>query len=78
VKVGVSGGKISKAGESYRARRQVNRWNRSQPGRYRARVVKTESGGPGARRRILDWEKDRAKRLRAKRQLTDPRRHKRP
>ncbi|NJL56721.1 hypothetical protein HC928_17360 [bacterium] len=47
VKTGVSSGKRTATGGSYRANSQVNRWNREvgQPGRYQAEVVQEVPGG---------------------------------
>ncbi|MEM7676451.1 MAG: polymorphic toxin-type HINT domain-containing protein, partial [Myxococcota bacterium] len=78
VKVGVSGGKLTKGGASYRANRQVYKWNVGNPGRYRAKVVKKIGSQKNARRKILDWEKKRAHQLRKKGHLKDPTKHKRP
>jgi hypothetical protein len=80
VKTGVSGGKRTKKGGSYRANSQVNRWNREagQPGRYEANVVKEVPAGPGARQKILDWERQNAARLREAGHLRDKEKHMRP
>ena len=80
VKTGVSGGRRTQGGGSYRANRQANRWNREagQPGRYVPRVVKEVPAGPGAREEILVWERENARRLREQGHLRDPEKHVRP
>lgn len=80
VKTGVSGGRRTVAGGSYRANSQANRWNREagQPGRYQPRVVKEVPAGPGAREQILKWEAENAAGLRESGHLTDPSKHVRP
>ena len=80
VKTGVSSGRRTRAGGSYRANSQANRWNRQsgEPGRYQGRVVKEVSAGPGARQEILKWERRNASQLRKTGQLNDPYKHKRP
>ena len=83
-KTGVSGGRIkwdakNKKWQSSRANRQANKWNKEpgNTGRYQTRVVKHVKAGPGARYKILQWEKRNATRLRNMGQL-DPMRHKIP
>lgn len=78
VKTGISGSKITKAGKSYRATNQVNKWNR-ESGYYRfdSRIIKEFPAGPNARLRALEAEKRNANRLRNQREL-DSRYHKRP
>lgn len=65
VKTGVSGGKIRKDGEkSYRAEQQVRKWNKSEGGDiYESQITHREPAGEGARDKILQYEKDRAKRF---------------
>jgi RHS repeat-associated protein len=55
-KVGISGGKVSKAGDSYRATSQVNKLNKA-GGNYTSRVVEKIPAGKGARQKALDAEK---------------------
>lgn len=80
VKPGVSGGRRTATGGSYRANQQANRWNREagQPGLYKPRIIHEIPEGPGARARILEFEREHARRLRAAGQLKDPRKHKKP
>ncbi|WNF34945.1 RHS repeat-associated core domain-containing protein [Aeribacillus composti] len=55
VKVGISSGRISKKGKSYRAERQVRKWNRQyRTDRYASRIVKTNIRG---RYNALRWKK---------------------
>jgi len=55
VKVGISDGRISKKGKSYRAERQVRKWNqRYKTDRYASRIIKTNIRG---RYNALRWEK---------------------
>ncbi|MEQ9883631.1 hypothetical protein ABRP83_15850, partial [Pectobacterium brasiliense] len=85
VKTGVSQSKLKVGpnGElsSPRANTQVRKWNkeigRNELGKekYSARVVHQEPAGPGARKRILDWELKNADKHRS---TLDPRRHHRP
>lgn len=58
-KFGISGGKETQSGESYRANRQVNALNRQAGGAatYRGRVVARVPAGPGARQTALDIER---------------------
>jgi RHS repeat-associated protein len=65
VKTGVSGGKVSKSGLSYRAEKQVRNWNKANPGRYKSVITHTIPSGPGARTAILQYERVRAATLRA-------------
>lgn len=79
VKTGVSGGKMTKSGDSYRANRQVNKWNKKEgEGKYAARVVYQNGGGTGARRKALEWEAKNAEFWRNEGHLTDPKKHSRP
>ncbi|MEI7019465.1 RHS repeat-associated core domain-containing protein, partial [Pectobacterium parmentieri] len=85
VKTGVSQSKLKVGpnGElsSPRANTQVRKWNkevgRNELGKekYSARVVHQEPAGPGARKRILEWELKNADKHR---QTLDPIRHKTP
>ncbi|GAJ41795.1 hypothetical protein GCA01S_100_00040 [Parageobacillus caldoxylosilyticus NBRC 107762] len=55
VKVGISDGRISKKGKSYRAERQVRKWHkRYKTDRYASRIVKTNIRG---RYNALRWKK---------------------
>ena len=54
-KVGVSGGKISKAGDSYRATSQVNKLNKA-GGNYSSRIAEKIPAGKGARADALKRE----------------------
>jgi RHS repeat-associated protein len=55
-KVGVSGGKISQAGDSYRATGQVNKLKKA-GGDYSSRIAEKVPAGPGARGKALEVEK---------------------
>lgn len=55
-KVGISGGKVSKAGDSYRATSQVNKLNKA-GGNYTSRIVENIPAGKGARQKALEAEK---------------------
>lgn len=77
-KTGISGGKVSKTGKSYRATNQVNRLNKNAGyQKYDSRIIKTEPAGPEARATILKAEKENADRLYQIEQL-DPNIHIRP
>ena len=78
VKTGVSGGAIRKDGKSVRAETQVRKWNK-EAGKdiYRSEITRQEPAGEGARTRILEYEKERAKLLREGDHLTEGK-HKRP
>jgi RHS repeat-associated protein len=78
VKTGLSGGKKNANGDSVRAETQVRKWNKNDPGRYKSRVVKDIPGGPGAREKGLEAERENAGRLREEGQLKDPTKHQRP
>ncbi|PVV60692.1 MULTISPECIES: DUF6443 domain-containing protein [unclassified Chryseobacterium] len=54
-KVGISGGKISKTGNSYRATSQVSKLNK-QGGNYTSKILKNIPAGPGARTKALKAE----------------------
>ena len=73
VKTGVSGGKILKNGKSARAESQVRKWNK-EAGKdiYKSEITHKEPAGKGARERILEYEKDRANKLRDE---LDPEKH---
>ena len=77
VKTGTSGGKETKAGESYRGNSQANKWNKQEgtPGRYKSKITNRESAGSGARQKALDYEKTRADQVRDQ---LDPFKHQRP
>ena len=73
-KVGISGGKISKAGNSYRATSQVNKLNKA-GGNYSSRIVEKISAGKGARQKALNAEK---RVTNANKKTLNPLIHKRP
>jgi hypothetical protein len=76
VKTGVSGGKETKTGESYRGKSQANKWNRNEnTDKYKSEIIYREPAGEGARDRALKYEKQRAKELEG--QLEEDK-HKRP
>ena len=78
VKTGVSGGPIRRDGKSVRAESQVRKWNQEAGyEKYRSTITHEEPAGEGARRMILDYEKERAQTLRQNGQL-DLNKHKRP
>ena len=78
MKTGVSGGKVTKSGKSYRAEKQVRRWNKEVGyDKYKSEIVHWEPAGEGARNRILDFERDRSKKLRNLGEI-DKKRHVRP
>ena len=75
-KTGISGGKISKTGNSYRATRQVNKLNKAAGnGKYRGEIKARIPAGPGARSKALRIERANAALHRA---TLDPMIHKRP
>ena len=74
VKVGVSGGKISKAGDSYRATSQVNKLNKA-GGNYTSRIANKTPAGKGARAKALEAEKKLAQKNKA---TLNDKIHKRP
>lgn len=78
VKVGISGGKISKNGLSYRAQKQVRKWNREEGDVFESRIVYQTGGGEGARVRALKWEAGNASFWRAEGHLRDPKKHSKP
>ncbi len=77
VKNGVSGGKETKTGESYRGKAQANKWNKQEgtPGRYKSSTTYREPEGPEARKKILDYETNRSNKVRDQ---LDPDKHKTP
>lgn len=76
MKTGVSGGRVRNDGKSYRAEQQVRKWNKEAGyEKYESEITHTEPAGEGARDRILEYEKARAKVLEDE---LDNRRHKRP
>ena len=78
VKTGVSSGKIRKDGKSYRAEQQVRKWNKEEGyEKYESEITHKEQSGEGARDRILEYEKARAKALKDLKEI-DENRHKRP
>ena len=78
VKTGVSGGKIRKDGKSYRAEQQVRKWNKQEGGDiYKSEITHKEPAGEGAREKILEYERERAKKLKDAGEL-DPRKHIKP
>ncbi len=78
VKTGISGGKISKEGKSYRATNQVNRWNREAGcQKFDSKITEEIPAGPGARDEALKLEKKNADRLRRQQEL-EQKYHKRP
>ncbi|MFT4072927.1 MAG: RHS repeat-associated core domain-containing protein [Dysgonamonadaceae bacterium] len=80
VKTGVSGGKETKTGESYRGNSQANKWNKQEgtPGRYKFQITNREPAGQGARQKALNYEKARANQLRSEGQLKDQTKHQIP
>jgi hypothetical protein len=77
VKTGTSGGKETKAGQSYRGNSQANKWNKQEgtPGRYKSETTNRVPAGKGARQEALDYEKKRADQVRNQ---LDDNKHKRP
>ena len=64
VKTGVSGGRIRKDGKSSRAEQQVRKWNREEnTTKYESNITNIEPDGEGAREKIYNYEKQRAKQL---------------
>lgn len=62
--------------KSYRATRQVNKWDREASyNKYDSRIVQEFPAGPGARQEALEAEKINAKKLG---EQLDPVKHKRP
>lgn len=59
VKVGISGGRISKAGKSYRATRQANKWTKRDGTQYYTRIVKKNM----SRTKALKWEQGHVNRV---------------
>ena len=78
VKTGVSGGKITKEGKSYRGESQARKWNREEgTDKYESKITHKEPEGEGAREQILEYEKNHAEELKSLNQL-DPEKHIRP
>ena len=77
VKTGISSGKETKVGKSYRGQSQANKWNKegNTPGRYVSEIVNRIPEGKGARLKALDYESMDAKKLFDQLDYT---RHKRP
>ena len=75
MKTGISGGKSSKAGKSYRATQQVNKWGEDV---YDSKIVKKIPEGKGARTKALDAEKANANKLRKSGHLKDKTKHVKP
>jgi len=73
-KIGVSGGKISKANKSYRATRQVNKLNRA-GGKYTSKIIEKIPAGNKARKKVLEAEKRYSN---IYRKTLNPKIHKRP
>ncbi len=73
-KVGISGGKISRAGTSYRATKQVNKLNK-QGGNYTSKILKKIPAGAGARTKALEAEKELTNKYKS---TINPRIHNRP
>ena len=79
VKTGISGGKVSKTDKSYRATRQVNKWNKAEgKSKYDSRIVDKIPAGKGARQEALRKEKINAEKLRKDGHLQDKDYHQRP
>ena len=79
VKTGISGGKIAKNGKSYRATRQVNKWNKAEgEGKYDSRIVQQFPAGKGAREEALTAEKLNADKHRDDLTKNNNDKHKRP
>ena len=74
VKTGISGGKISNKGKSYRAEKQVRKWGKND---YESTIIAEIPSGPGARQKALDIEATNAQGLRPE-NLTSPRYHQKP
>ena len=78
VKTGVSGGRIRNDGKSSRAEQQVRKWNKEEGyKKYDSEIIHKEPAGEGARDKILEYEKSRAKTLKDLKEI-DENRHKRP
>lgn len=77
VKTGLSGGKETKQGVSYRGGSQARKWNKEEgtPGRYKSEITNRVPEGNGARKKGLDYEKSRADEVRNQ---LDEKKHKRP
>ena len=79
VKVGVSGGKISKYDKSYRATKQVNKWNKEVGyDKFDSRIIDREPAGENARSQILKAEENRCTYLKENNLLKKSNYHQRP
>ncbi len=77
-KTGISGGKVDKKGNPYRANKQANAWNKKDgEGTWKVEVVSKTKAGPGARTKALKKEVKDAKKLKKEGKL-DTDKHKRP
>jgi RHS repeat-associated protein len=77
-KTGISGGKVDKNGNPYRANKQANAWNKKDgKGTWKVEVVSKTKSGAGARAKALAKEKKDADALRKAKKL-DEKKHKRP
>jgi hypothetical protein len=74
VKTGISGGKISKKGKSYRAESQRRKWGKDD---FDTTIIAEISAGPGARKKALAIERSNANGLRPE-NLINPKYHMRP
>jgi hypothetical protein len=74
VKVGISGGKISRAGKSYRATKQATSWSNKFGEKYYTRVVKKNM----TRQKALRWEQGHVNRVARGGGTFNSRYHKRP
>ena len=74
IKTGVSSGRVSKKGKSYRAENQIRKWGK---GDFESTIISEISTGTGARQKALDIEASNAAGLRPD-NLTNPFYHKIP
>jgi glucosamine 6-phosphate synthetase-like amidotransferase/phosphosugar isomerase protein len=79
VKTGVSDTKPNPKGTSPRGDQQAKNWNKEigEKGKFKSKVVKEIPSQQKARAKILQWEKENAKKLRSNGEL-DPSKHQRP
>ena len=79
VKTGVSDTKPNPKGTSPRGEKQAKKWDKEigEEGKFKSRVVKEMPSQQNARDKILQWEKENAKKLRSNGEL-DPSKHQRP
>jgi len=76
VKTGISGGKETKSGQSYRGNSQANKWNKQEnTSKYKPETTNRISAGKGAREKALQYEKKHANEVRNQ---LDPNKHNRP